>query len=134
MRDKKCHFLSKRRPLVPFSLSQNREKTLNAFVQVGLWEEGQEEEWKRRVGDRLKEKLERAQEGEEHHVLDHEEEHWMQISGIELHHVSLEWCGQKEKGNDGHRVQIGFGYFVIRESEISLEVMQNQTLFRIQMF
>ena len=66
------------------------KKALNAFVQVGLWEEGQEEEWKRRVGDRLKEKLERAQEGEEHHVLDHEEEHWMQISGIELHHVSLE--------------------------------------------
>ena len=59
-------------------------------MQVGLWEEGQEEEWKRRVGDRLKEKLERAQEGEEHHVLDHEEEHWMQISGIELHHVSVE--------------------------------------------
>ena len=42
------------------------------------------------MGDRLKEKLERAQEGEEHHVLDHEEEHWMQISGIELHHVSVE--------------------------------------------
>ena len=40
------------------------------------------------------------------------------------------------EGNDGHRVQIGFGYFVImeRESEISLEVMQFQTLFWTQMF
>ena len=57
-------------------------------MQVGLWEEGQEEEWKVRVGDRLKEKLERAREGEKHHVLDHEEEHWMQMSGIQIHHVS----------------------------------------------
>ena len=58
------------------------------IFQVGLWEEGEEEEWKVRVGDRLKEKLERAREGEKHHVLDHEEEHWMQMSGIQIHHVS----------------------------------------------
>ena len=62
---------------------------MNDFVQVGLWEEGGEEEWKVRVGDRLKEKLERARDGEMHHVLDHEEEHWMQMSGIQIHHVSL---------------------------------------------
>ena len=59
---------------------------MNDFVQVGLWEEGGEEEWKVRVGDRLKEKLERARDGEMHHVLDHEEEHWMQMSGIQIHH------------------------------------------------
>ena len=38
----------------------------------------------------VKEKLERAKEGENHHVLDHEEEHWMKLSGIQIHHVSFE--------------------------------------------
>ena len=37
----------------------------------------------------VKEKLERAKEGENHHVLDHEEEHWMKLSGIQIQHVSL---------------------------------------------
>ena len=35
-------------------------RTKSDCVKVGLWEEGEEEEWKIRVGDRLKEKLERA--------------------------------------------------------------------------
>ena len=29
-----------------------------------------------------------CREGETHHELDHEEEHWMERSGIEIHHVS----------------------------------------------
>ena len=37
----------------------------------------------------VKEKLERAKEGEHHHVLDHEEEHWMKLSGIQIQHVSF---------------------------------------------
>ena len=37
----------------------------------------------------VKEKLERAKEGENHHVLDHEEEHWMKLSGIQIQHVSF---------------------------------------------
>ena len=88
-------FSEQRRPLVPFAVlrvkkgGQRTNQNQSDFVQVGLWEEGGEEEWKVRVGDRLKEKLERAREGEMHHVLDHEEEHWMQMSGIQIHHVSL---------------------------------------------
>lgn len=53
---------------------------------VGLWEEGQEEEWSKQVGDRVRHKLERAREGEDHHVLDHEEEHWIQKTGLEILH------------------------------------------------
>ena len=68
-----------------------------------MWEEGEEEEWKVRVGDRLKEKLERAREGEKHHVLDHEEEHWMQMSGIQIHHVSK---GRNKKKNGKKAVRL----------------------------
>ena len=49
------------------------------------------------MGERLKEKLEKAREGEKHHVLDHEEEHWMQISGIEIHHVSKRGAGRDQR-------------------------------------
>lgn len=51
---------------------------------VGIWEE--DEEWHRLMGERIREKLARAREGEIHHRLDHEEEHWISKTGLELHH------------------------------------------------
>ena len=40
------------------------------------------------MGKRVREKLDKAKSGEGHHILEEDEAHWVQNSGIQIGHVS----------------------------------------------
>jgi len=53
---------------------------------VGKWEQEYHEEWHNEMGRRVREKLEKAKLGEDHHILEEEEAHWARTTGIEIGH------------------------------------------------
>jgi len=53
---------------------------------VNKWEHEYHEEWHNEMGRRVREKLEKAKMGEDHHTLEEDEEHWVKTTGIEIGH------------------------------------------------
>ena len=54
---------------------------------MNQWEQEYHAEWHNEMGRRVKEKLDKAKMGEDHHILEDDEAHWAKTTGIEIGHV-----------------------------------------------
>ena len=57
---------------------------------MNQWEQEYHAEWHNEMGRRVKEKLDKAKMGEDHHILEEDEAHWAKTTGIEIGHVGIQ--------------------------------------------